>query len=250
MISVCILSKNGAETIAKALESVSSFPEVILLDTGSTDSTLSIATGFPNVRIYKTLFNGFGRLRNEAAQLASHDWIFALDCDEIISSALLLEIKELDLYPHLAYSMPRRNYYNGKWIKGCGWYPDRVIRLYHKKESCYSTAAVHESVTAKAIKPLKAPLLHTPCRSSSDFLRKMDQYSTLFAEEQKGKRSSSMSKALFHAIFSFIKSYVVRKGFLDGAEGFAISLYNANSTFYKYWKLAEANRNSENDINS
>lgn len=242
MISVCIPTKDVEATIQKTLDSVRRFSEVVIYDTGSTDATLVIASSYPNVKIQKGGFKGFGPLRNEVAKLASNDWIFALDSDESVSPALLAEIERLSLNPSNAYSMPRHNYYNGKWIKGCGWYPDRVVRLYNKQTARYSDAAVHESVQSRHITPLRSPLLHTPCRSLSDFLRKMDHYSTLFAEQNKGKRRASFSKALGHGAYAFFKSYLLQRGIFDGPEGFVISLYNANSTFYKYLKLSEKNQ--------
>lgn len=242
MISVCILTKNSQETIRAALESAILFSETILLDSGSTDATLSIASEYSNVRIFKTEFKGFGPLRNEAAGLAQNDWILALDSDEVLSSSLSGEIGTLALDPNAAYSIPRHNFYNGKRICGCGWNPERVARLYHRRYARYSDAQVHESLQAKREIPLSSPLLHTPYRSTADFLAKMQHYSTLFAEQYCGKRKSSFGKALAHGAFAFFKSYLLKRGLFDGAEGFSISLYNANTAFYKYLKLAEANR--------
>lgn len=242
MISICILTKNAGATLRATLDSVCTFPEVILLDNGSTDNTLSIAKEFPNVRIFDSPFIGFGPLRNKASQLASHDWILCIDSDEILSPSLNKEIRQLSLDPHTAYLFPRHNYYNGKRIRGCGWDPERVARLYHRNFSRYSDSQVHESLIAPSLHKLHSPLLHTPYRSTAEFLTKMQHYSTLFAEQYRGKRSSSFSKALAHGIFAFLRSYFFKRGIFCGAEGFTISLYNANTTFYKYLKLAEANQ--------
>ena len=239
-----MLAKNREATIAATLDSVASFAEVILLDTGSTDATLPLAQQYPNVKIFQTEFKGFGCLRNEAAEKAQHDWILALDTDEILSPPLLQEIGSLRLDPALIYSMPRHNFYNGKWIRGCGWYPDRVARLYHRKEARYSEAKVHEVLLGRRECPLLSPLLHTPYRSTADFLAKMEHYSTLFAQQYCHQKKSSFKKALAHALFAFFRSYFLRRGLFDGAEGFTISLYNANTAFYKYLKLHEANQSS------
>jgi hypothetical protein len=183
-------------------------------------------------------------LRNLAASLAQNDWILALDSDEILSSPLLVELASLKLDPTCAYAIPRHNFYNGKQIKGSGWHPEWVVRLYHRKKTAYSNTAVHESVLTDPVKVvrLQHPILHTPYRATADFLAKMQHYSTLFAEQNRGKKRSSVSKAAGHAIFAFFKSYVLQRGILDGKEGFIISLYNANTAFYKYLKLAEINR--------
>lgn len=244
MITVCILAKNSALTIGQTLASVRHFPEVVVLDNGSTDSTIEVAKSFPNVRVVETVFSGFGPLRNEAASHASNDWILALDTDETISPALLKEIETLKLSADTVYSMPRDNYYNGKHIKGCGWHPDRVLRLYHREKTRYSDAAVHESVVTDhlQVRHLEAQILHVPFRTTADFLAKMQNYSTLYARQYGKVRKSSLTKAFFHSLFTFFRCYFFQAGFLLGAEGFIVSLYNSNTVFYKYLKLWEENR--------
>lgn len=240
-ISVCILTKNCEATLPSTLASLSLFPEVVLLDNGSTEDTLKLAKGFPNVKIFESPFLGFGPLRNRAAQLASNDWILALDSDEILSPSLIEELLSIPLDSQKVYSIPRHNFYNGKRIRGCGWDPERVLRLYHRQRTSYSDAPVHESLLSSQMKliPLKHPLLHTPYRSTADFLSKMQHYTTLFAEQYRGKRRSSFAKALGHGFFAFFRSYILKRGFLCGKEGFIISLYNGNTAFYKYLKLSE-----------
>jgi glycosyltransferase involved in cell wall biosynthesis len=240
MISVCILCKNGAATLKRALESVKLFPEVLLLDTGSTDESVEIAKNYPNVTVFQCPFVGFGPLRNQLASWATNDWILVLDTDEEILSPLLEEIGSVDLSSACAYSMPRDNYYNGKHIKGCGWSPDRVTRLYHRKKTNYSDDLVHESVQAQNVIKLINPIRHVPFRSTTEFLNKMQAYSTLYA--QQSSKKSGLVKAISHSFFAFFRSYFLRRGFILGREGFIISLYNSNSVFYKYVKLWEKNR--------
>lgn len=243
MITVCLLAKNSETTISKALHSVREFPEVIVLDNGSTDQTIQMAQAFPNVRVIRTVFKGFGPLRNEAASHASNDWILALDTDEEISPTLLKEIQSLRLSQKTVYSMPRQNFYNGKHIKGCGWHPDRVIRLYNRQTTKYSEAEVHESVISGhlGVMYLKASLVHVPFRNTSEFLAKMQHYSSLYAKQHGEKKGSCITKALIHSLFAFCRSYFFQRGCLLGREGFLISLYNSNSVFYKYVKLWEEN---------
>lgn len=244
MISVCILTKNSSISLKETLTALKNFSEVVILDNGSTDATLDIARAFLNVKIYHSPFIGFGPLRNLAASFATHDWILALDSDEVPTEALIHEISSLPLKRGAVYSLERANFYAGKQIKGCGWDHDRVVRLYHRQDTKYNDAAVHEAVCTKELKmiPLAAPLFHTPYRSTSDFLSKMQHYSSLFAEQHKGKRKSSFKKALGRAFFAFFRSYILQKGIFLGKEGFIISLYNANTVFYKYLKLCERNR--------
>lgn len=242
MISVCILTKNAAATLKNTLDSVRSFPEVIILDNGSTDDTCKIASSYPNVKICESPFIGFGPLRNEAAKLASHDWILSLDSDEVLSPTLIEELDRLVLNDKYAYIFPRHNYYNGKRIRGCGWDPEQIARLYHRENARFSDLQVHEALIANQFETLQAPLFHTPYRSTTDFLAKMQHYSTLFAEQYKDQKYSSFWVALAHGLYAFFRSYILKKGIFCGAEGFVISFYNANTTFYKYLKLAEANR--------
>jgi glycosyltransferase involved in cell wall biosynthesis len=242
MISVCIIVKNSASTLPKTLDSVRSFPEVILLDNGSTDQTFEIASNYPNVKIHHSPFIGFGPLKNKAAELATHDWILSIDSDEVLSPSLIQEIEKLTLDEKTAYRLPRHNYYNQKHIRGCGWNGEKVARLYHRKYAHFTEAQVHESLMASQVATLQSPLLHTPYRSTSDFLSKMQHYSTLFAEQYQGKRNSSFARALASAFYAFIRSYFLKRGIFCGSEGFIISLYNANTAFYKYLKLAELNQ--------
>lgn len=243
MISVTILTKNSEATLRAVLQSVRSFDEVIILDTGSTDNTLEIAKEFSNCKIYKSPFLGFGVLHNLASSYATHEWILSLDSDEVLSHELIEEITKSNLDPHRIYSIPFNNYFHGKHIKWCGWYPDRHVRLYNKLKTSFSSDFVHESIDKKDLveTPLKNPIYHYSYRTISDFLRKMDSYSELFATQNQHKKKSSLSKAILHGVYAFIKSYFFQRGFLGGTEGFLISLYNSQVSFYKYMKLMERN---------
>lgn len=243
MISITILVKNGEKTLFETLNALREFDEILLLDTGSTDKTLEIANRFPNVSVHKREFLGFGTMHNIATGLAKHDWVLSIDADEVMSEGLKREIFALKLDEGTVYSLPRDNYFNGKQIKWCGWQNERCIRLYHRKKTSFSEAKVHEGVLVNHLKIhlLEHPLRHTPYQSISDFLRKMEHYSTLFAEEKAGKKPSSPSIALIHGLSAFLKSYLLKKGFLGGYEGFLISLYNGHTAYYKYLKLYHRN---------
>ena len=242
MISVTILTKNSAETLENTLNSLRAFSEVLVFDTGSTDTTLLIASKFPNVKIHPAPFEGFGPTHNAASTLATHDWILSIDSDEVLSPELATEIKSLRLDAKNVYSILRHNFFNGKHIKWCGgWHPDRVIRLYNKNATAFSDDAVHEKVLINNLNivPLSHPMQHFPYRRISDFLAKMQTYTTLFAEQQQDKKKSSLLKAILHGWFAFFKSYILKRGFLGGREGFIISAYNSHTAFYKYLKLSE-----------
>lgn len=248
-LSVTILAKNSEKYIAEVLKSLIIFDEVLLCDTGSSDQTIQIAQSFDNVVIKKIPFVGFGPTHNQASHLAKHDWILSIDSDEVMTSELLKEISNLVLTDGCVYSFPRRNYYKGKWIKWCGWHPDRVLRLYNKKQTQFTDVQVHESINTDNMNliSLENPIRHYSYSSCSDFLEKMQSYSTLFAQQNIGKKKSSLLKAIGHGLAAFFKSYVIKRGFLGGAVGFEISLYNANTAFYKYLKLAELNNKKKID---
>lgn len=243
-ISVTILSKNSERYLTQVLESVRDFSEVILLDNGSEDQTLAIAAGYSNVRVIHEEFCGFGRLHQIATERAKNDWILSLDSDEVLSQELQKEIQGLELDPGEVYSFPRHNYYKGKWIRHCAWYPDRQVRIYNRLRTGFSDAEVHETVLTDGMKKvfLSGPMIHYSYLDSSDFLRKMAHYSELFAQQNQHQKSSSLGKACCHGVFAFFKTYVIKKGILSGREGFEIALYNANTAFYKYMRLAELNR--------
>lgn len=243
MITVTILVKNNEDTLPEVLDSVKSFDEVLILDTGSTDRSLEIAQSYPNVRIEHSDFIGFGPLHNKMVDLAKNDWILSLDSDEVLSSELQREISHIELSPKSVYAISRHNYYNDRFIRWCGWYPDYQYRLFHRQHTRFTDALVHEGVIRDGLTSVKFkhPMKHYSYDCTADFLRKMQSYSDLFASDHKGKKKSSLSKAIGHGLFTFFKSYILKRGILGGKEGFIISIYNANTAFYKYLKLAEAN---------
>lgn len=244
LISATILTKNSQKYIVEVLESLSSLDEILICDTGSTDRTLEIVKEFPKVKIEQCPFIGFGPTHNLATTLAKNDWILSIDSDEILTPELVKEVSSLSLERGTVYSFPRHNEYKGKYIRGCGWSPDRQVRLYHRLDTRFTDVQVHERIMSDGLKHVKlsGALRHYSYDSVSDFLLKMQSYSTLFAKEYQGKKSSSHCKALLHGFFAFFKSYILKKGFLDGSQGLEISIYNANTAFYKYLKLAEFNK--------
>ena len=215
-LSVTILTKNSQKYLTEVLSALQNFDEVLICDTGSQDQTLSIAQSFPNVKIYERPFIGFGPTHNLASQLAKHDWILSIDSDEIVTPDLNKEIQHLQLMRGTVYSFPRHNEYRGKWIRWCGWHPDRQIRLYHRLDTQFTEAQVHEAIDARHLKEIQltSPLRHYSYDEVNDFLHKMQTYSSLFAHQYQGKKHSSLGKAIAHGCYAFCKSYVLKRGFL------------------------------------
>jgi glycosyltransferase involved in cell wall biosynthesis len=243
-ISVTVLTKNSAKSLPATLNALKPFDDVIVLDTGSTDETETIASSYPNVSFHYGQFQGFGLTHNTASRLARHNWILSIDSDEVVTQDLITELLQIPLNPQNVYSVLRKNFYRGKEISGCGWGHDWIVRLYNRENTCFSNDFVHEKVLTNGLKVvrLSGSILHTPYETVDQFLYKLQAYTTLFANQNRGKKKSSLSKAIGHGLFSFIRSYIFKRGILLGQEGFEISIYNANCAFYKYLKLAESNR--------
>jgi glycosyltransferase involved in cell wall biosynthesis len=249
-ISVTLLTKNSQKYLNEVLSALVDFDEVLIYDTGSTDETLRIAQGFFNVRVVHAPFEGFGPTHNKASMAAKNDWILSIDHDEVATPEMVREIAGIPLDDNTVYSFPRRNYFNGKFIKWCGWYPDRQIRLYNRTKTRFSDAQVHETILADQMRKVafKSSMIHYSYASIADFQAKMQSYSNLFAKQYQGKKRSSLCKAILHGTFAFFKSYLLKRGFLGGYEGFVISAYNCHTAYYKYLKLYEANQKISHGI--
>lgn len=240
MISVCVLTLNAEEALERLLHSVKSFPEVIILDSGSTDRTLAIASCFSNVKIYENPFLGFGKMRNLAACKAQNDWILVLDADEWLLEEDALAIQNLDLKREKVYEFRFVNIFQNRKIR-FAWGKDRHTRLYHRGVSAFDEAFVHEGLKLDGvtIERTSQHIQHESYREISDFLQKMELYSTYFAKQRCGGRRVTLWTALFHSFFAFMKTYFFRLGFLDGSAGWIIANYNGHVAYYKYLKLRE-----------
>ena len=250
MISAVLIVKNGERHLAECLDALEGFAEIVLVDTGSTDRTREIARAYPNLRWFEREFIGFGPTKNLAAGLATRDWIFSIDADEVMTPELRWEIQNLDLDPRKVYRVPRQSYYNRKWIRGCGWYPDRVLRLYHRGYTGFNRNRVHESVQVPpgmAITDLEGALKHYPYDNADQLVEKARFYAGLYAEEHAGRKKASPWQAAAHGLAAFLKGYVLRRGWRDGYEGFAICLAQGLAAWLKYARLYEANRNRQID---
>ncbi len=242
-ISAVMIVKDGEETIAKTLDSLKAFDDVVVYDTGSTDNTINIVKAYDNVVLHLSHFTGFSHSKNQAAKLAKNDWILSIDADEVVSPELLNTLQTIELQDNTVYKIKRNNYYRNCVIKYSGWGNEYVIRLYNKEQTQFNGKLVHEHIDYDdmQLEKIAGDLRHYSYLSISHFVIKRDLYSSLFAEENKGKRKSSPIIALLKGAFDFLNTYLVKLGFLDGYRGLLIAVSNANVTFYKYLKLYEAN---------
>jgi len=243
-ISVTILTKNSQDYIVECLDALQAFDEVIVLDNGSTDKTLEFASSFKNVKIFEHEFIGFGPMKQLATSYAQNEWVLSVDSDEIFSKQLVLEILNLKLDENTIYSILRDNYYNKRLVKACGWDNDYQMRLFNKKKTNFNDKQVHEGLIEKNMNIMKLnySFKHYTFKKAGELLLKMNQYSTLYALEYKGKKKSSPFIAFIKGSFAFVKNFFLQKGFLYGYEGLLISISNANGVFYKYIKLYEENK--------
>ena len=251
-VSVVLIAKNSEHTLKSCLSSVQWADEIILLDSGSNDKTVEIAQQL-GAKIYiHTDWQGYGYQRQVAQQYASSDYIFMIDTDEQVTDELkasILNVLEQPPQSNTVYTCARRNWFIGRYMMNCGWYPDRVIRLYLNKERTYNNNQVHEAVdTSNAIiKPLTGDLLHSTCTDYIEFQRKQLIYAQGWAEEryQQGKKAG-LTSAFSHSLAAFVKTYLIRKGFLDGAHGLLLSLVVTQYTFNKYAALWALNKKDPN----
>ncbi len=243
MISIIINIKNGEKRLERCLKSLVKFDEVILLDNYSTDNSIKIASKFSNVRILQSEFNGMGKVRNKASSYAKNDWIFFVDCDEILDSQLVNTILDYRFESNHIYCIYRKNYYNNLLINGSSWGNDWVPRIFNKSETSFDEDfLVHDRIKndfAK-IKIYQGTMLHFPYENVSQLIDKLQRYSTLYAVQNMSKKNPKLYTIPLRAFFMFLKSYILKKGFMCGFEGLAISYFNAMGVFAKYIKLYES----------
>lgn len=242
-VSAVMIVKNGARTIRRSLESLREFDDIIVYDNGSSDGTQAIAAEFPNVRLIEGEFDGFGTTKNRAASYALHDWVLIIDSDEVVDAELLLALQSESLDPKTIYIVNFLAYYKEIPIRHCGWNNQKIRRLYNKSITRFNDNFVHENIIDDGMKKITIAgnMKHYSYMSISDFIVKLDRYSTLFATDNVGKKSSSPAKAFFNGLYSFFRTYILKRGFLDGYAGLIIAFSHMATNFYKYIKLYEMN---------
>ncbi len=241
-LSAIVITRNEAHNMHDCLQSMQGLAdEIIVVDSQSTDNTVAIAQQHGAKVAQPADWPGFGPQKNRALDLATCDWVFSIDADERVTPELAGEIKSLLEMggAEVAYKLPRLSYYCGKFIHHAGWQPDYVLRLFKRGTARFSDDLVHERVvTEQPVHALKNHLLHYSYLNFSQVLSKVNAYSTASAKQAyaRGKRSS-VAGALGHGAWAFFRTYVIRRGFLDGGHGLALSISNAATSYFKYLKL-------------
>ncbi len=246
-ISATIVTLNEERNIARAVASVKlCVDEIVVVDSGSSDRTREIAANL-GARVVREEWRGYAEQKNFAAACAAHDWILSIDADEELTPGLAAEIQALRATgdrSEAGWTMPRRAHYLGRWIQHSGWYPDRKIRLYHRGRGGWKGVRVHESVeVAGAVGELRNDLLHFTCDSLNQHLLTIDRYTSLAAQAiaESGK-PAPFRRLVIDPPWTFVRSYFIQRGFLDGMHGFVIASMAGFYTFLKYAKAREMAR--------
>jgi glycosyltransferase involved in cell wall biosynthesis len=238
-ITATIITLNEERNIARAMESLRCCDQIVVLDSGSVDRTVELAAKLGAV-VVEDSWRGYANQKNLAVEHAENDWILSLDADEALSEGLEGEIWTLKKQgpTYDAYTVPRLAQYLGRWILHGGWYPDRKVRLFHRGKAKWEGDFVHESVKVDGrVGHLESNLLHFTCDSLSEHLRTLDHYTTLAAEELVFQKTKvGLSRLILDPAWTFVRSYFLQRGFLDGFEGLTIAQMAAIYTFLKYAK--------------
>ena len=237
-LSVIIIAKNEAANIGACLDSVAFAEDRIVVDGNSDDATAQIAAE-KGARVVSHRFSGFGPQKNFALTLALGDWVLTIDADERVTPELAAEIQQAIVDARVdGYEIPRLSSFCGRQMRHSGWFPDYVLRLFRRGRARFTSDIVHERVICDGrVSRLRQSLLHAPVTRLEDALSRMDRYSTAGAEviSETGKRVWFAS-GIVHGFWTFLRTYILRAGFLDGHEGFLLAVANAEGTYYRYMK--------------
>jgi glycosyltransferase involved in cell wall biosynthesis len=246
-LSVAIITRNAASQLERCLASVAFAEEVVVVDSGSTDGTIELATRH-RARVIAKEWLGFGPQKQFAVEAARHDWVLCLDADEAVSEELRESIiAELKAPRGFVYAMPRCNRFLGRWLRHGEGYPDWSVRLFHRGHARWGNERVHEKVHTQApVLRLRGDLLHDSAETLEKYLDKQNRYTSLQAEALKDAgRRASLLQLIFSPSLRFIKFYLLRLGFLDGVPGLVHVAIGCMNTFNKYAKLKALERASK-----
>jgi glycosyltransferase involved in cell wall biosynthesis len=246
-ISATVITLNEEANIRAACESLAWADEIIIVDSQSVDQTRQIASHC-GARVISRQWPGFAQQKQFATAQASHEWVFSLDADERVSDELRASIEALRAgqADQLAdgYLIARRSFYQERWIRGGGWYPDRQLRLFKKSSGHWEGKHIHESVKMNAdsrVKILSGDILHYSVRDAAHHHRMIgERYAPLAARQmfEAGRRTSALQIATA-APAAFLRSYLLKAGFRDGLAGLSIACFAAHHAFLKHLMLWE-----------
>jgi glycosyltransferase involved in cell wall biosynthesis len=225
------------------LRGVSFASDIVVVDSGSTDRTVEIARSL-GCRVFEEEWKGYGPQKNSAVDKCRHEWVLIIDADERIPKETKKEILRIIKSPDSgdAYSFPRKNFFHNKWMRYCGLWPDRTVRLVRKSRGTFQSAVHERWVTSGILGSSDAPIEHYSFSDYSDLFNTLDKHSTIMAKILYDEgRSAHIFQPFYHGLIMFIKVYILKLGFLEGMDGFMIALTKAGGSFMKYAKLRELN---------
>ncbi|OQY59702.1 MAG: hypothetical protein B6245_05350 [Desulfobacteraceae bacterium 4572_88] len=243
-VSVAIVTQDEEERLTRCLETLSFADEMVVVDSGSRDSTVRVAESF-GCRVMFQPWLGYARQKQHAVDHCHNDWVLILDSDERVPEETACEIRKIlrqSEHSFAGYSFSRKNFFHTRWIRHCGWWPNRVLRLVHRGQGGFSDHLVHEQwIPRGPVKSLDAVIEHYSFRNYADLIQKMQTYSTLAAREmfQEG-RNAAWWDPISHGLWMAFRTYFLELGVLEGFDGFMIAMLNAQGSFMKYAKLREA----------
>lgn len=239
-MSVAIITRDEAHSIEACLRSVAWANEIVVLDSGSTDDTAAICQAL-GATVESTDWPGYGAQKNRALARCTSDWILSLDADERLTDELRVEIEQVLAAPGDAagFRMPRSSSYCGRQMRHSGWWPDHVTRLFRRGLGRFSDDPVHERLIVDGpVGTLRNPLVHEAFVDLDEVLEKVNRYSSAGARQMLvAGRKATLRSAIGHGAWTFIRTYLLRAGFLDGREGFMLAVSNAEGAYYRYLKL-------------
>ena len=247
-LSFCLITLNEEASLPRCLRSFGDLADdIVVLDSGSTDSTPQIAREF-GVRFEHQDWLGYVGQKNRVLSLARHEWVFSIDADEELSPELRAEIRRLKATEPDAdlsgWSMPRCVLYEGRWIRHGDWYPDRLVRMFRRDRARFAGGKVHERLEITGnIHPLASELYHHSFKDEADHWARCEHYARLWAETQfEMGRSAGPLAATSHAAFRWFRGYLLKRGFLDGPQGWRIAAFCAREVALKYRLLRSLHR--------
>lgn len=240
MLSVAIVTHNEEDNIRDALESVKWADEIVVVDSFSTDRTLDICREYTD-KVFSIEWAGFVEQKTKAVSMTIHQWVLVLDADERVTKELRDEILDVikNNYSLNGYYLPRKNYFAGRWVKHGGWWPDYTLRFFRREKGSFKMREVHESIKINGNTGyLKNPIEHYTYKDINDYLKRMQNYSTLAAKElfKKGRRANIID-VIFRPAATFCRMFFLQLGILDGIYGIILACLYSVYTYKKYSKL-------------
>lgn len=249
-LSVVIITKNEEKNIRRCLESVKWADEIVMIDSESTDGTVSIASEY-GAKVFSPEWRGYGPAKQDGVARANGRWVLSLDADEVVSKELGAEVRDIvsNGSKFNGYYVTRKTNFLGRWILHCGWYPDHVLRLFKKSEGDFNDAVIHErAVVNDPVGYLRGEILHYCYPTLELYLDKFNHYTTIGASEAFRKRKrAGVFAIMIKPMASFVRHYFVKQGFRDGLEGFVLSVMSSVAVLVKYMKLRNLYRNNESE---